>query len=137
MEKLRIWITASVFVFSLMSTAFAQGTTDSLRQQAVKGTLRPATINVASGGTVLTKRAPFFSGGLLAAVSGATDAVGASAADGPRSPGLGLSSGTVGCGERDLNHNTRVNQDCTFRFQAEEGIVFNPADRKQSACRHE
>jgi len=126
-EKLRIWITASVFVFSLMSTAFAQGTTDSLRQQAVKGTLKPATINVASGGTVLTKRAPFFSGGLLAAV--ATDAVDASAADGPRSPGLGLSSGTVGCGERDLNHNTRVNQDCTFRFQAEEGIVFNPADR--------
>jgi hypothetical protein len=130
-EKLRISITASVFAFSCwMSTAFAQGTTDSLLQQAMKGTLKPATINVASGSTILTRTAPFFSGGVLAAVRAAAAGAAADAAlaNDPRSPGLGLSSGTIGCGERDSQGNTRVNQDCTFRRQAEEGIAFNPAN---------
>jgi hypothetical protein len=36
--------------------------------------------------------------------------------------------GTVGCSRRDRGGNRRVNQDCTFRRQAEEIITFNPAD---------
>ena len=37
---------------------------------------------------------------------------------------------TLGCGGRDgrPSTNTRVNQDCTFRRQAEEEILYNPAD---------
>jgi hypothetical protein len=37
------------------------------------------------------------------------------------------SSDTLGCGERQGN--VRVNQDCSFRRQAEEVITFNPTDR--------
>src|SRR5467141_3149418 len=39
-----------------------------------------------------------------------------------------LSAGTIGCSGRDSNGNKRVNQDCTFRRQAEETITFNPLD---------
>jgi len=120
-----------------MNTAFAQGGRSNLLQQALKGTLKAPTINVTSGSTILKKTVPFFSSGMLAAAQAAIDAAGkqaGSSADADsvnelRPSDLGLSSGTVGCGERQSRGNTRVNQDCTFRFQAEEGIVFNPADR--------
>ena len=137
MEKLRISIAASVFVFFCMNTAFAQGTRNSLLQQAVKGTLQAPKIYMTSGSTILTKTVPFFSSGMLAAAQAAIDAAEkqtGSAADADsvneaRPSDLGLSSGTVACGERESRGNNRVNQDCTFRFQAEEGIAFNPADR--------
>jgi hypothetical protein len=129
-ENIRISLVASVFVFFCMNAAFAQEPSGSLLQQATRGILKPATINVARGATISTRTAPFFSGGLLAAARAAADSAGAAPANDPRSPGLGLSSGTVGCGDRDSGHNTRVNQDCTFRRQAEESIVFNPADRR-------
>src|SRR5262249_864429 len=97
--------------------------------------LRPAKINVVSGSTVLTKTAPFFSSGVLAAAQEAADAAEdrASGSDPERMndqplTDLGLSSGTLGCTDRESQGNTRVNQDCTFRFQAEEGMVFNPAN---------
>lgn len=41
---------------------------------------------------------------------------------------LAVSPGTLGCGQRNSDGNVRVNQDCTFRRQAEEIIKFNPAD---------
>jgi hypothetical protein len=41
---------------------------------------------------------------------------------------LGITPGTLGCGARNRDGNVRVNQDCTFRRQAEEVIKFNPAD---------
>jgi hypothetical protein len=41
-------------------------------------------------------------------------------------PGVGAHS--LGCGNRDAQSNVRVNQDCTYRRQAEEEVVYNPAD---------
>jgi hypothetical protein len=41
----------------------------------------------------------------------------------------GLGPHTLGCGERGAREgNSRVNQDCTYRRQAEEEIVYNPSD---------
>ena len=74
MEKLRISIAASVFVFFCMNTAFAQGTRNSLLQQAVKGTLQAPKMYMTSGSTILTKTVPFFSSGMLAAAQAAIDA---------------------------------------------------------------
>ena len=108
MEKLRLSIGVSVFVFICTNTAFAQGSRDSLLQQAVRGTLKPGTINVASGATILTKTTPFFSGGLLSAAQAAMNAAGkqtgsaeADSVNESRGPDLGLSNGTVGCSGRD------------------------------------
>jgi hypothetical protein len=42
--------------------------------------------------------------------------------------GLGVSPETLGCGDRNSDGDVRVNQDCTYRRQAEEIIKFNPAD---------
>lgn len=65
-------ITVSVFV-CCSATVFAQDATGSLLRQAVKGTLKPATIALASDSIILTKTAPFFSGGMLAAAQAALD----------------------------------------------------------------
>jgi hypothetical protein len=46
---------------------------------------------------------------------------------GPQVTGMG-GSHTLGCGGRTSNGNTRVNQDCTYRRQAEEDIAYNPRD---------
>src|SRR6202011_1002700 len=40
----------------------------------------------------------------------------------------GQSGNTIGCSDRTSKGNVRVNQDCTYRRQAEEKIVYNPAD---------
>ncbi|HJZ61160.1 MAG TPA: hypothetical protein VKD47_03275 [Miltoncostaeaceae bacterium] len=43
-------------------------------------------------------------------------------------PDLGQTQSTIGCNGRQSLTNVRVNQDCTFRRQAEEEITVNPAD---------
>jgi len=55
-------------------------------------------------------------------------AAGLAPSSNPNNPNLGFSKGTLGCGERDGNGgpSVRVNQDCSFRRQAEEKIAFNP-----------
>src|SRR5215469_2235911 len=51
-------------------------------------------------------------------------------ADNTADPG-GVKAGvTVGCSNRTSGGDTRVNQDCTFRRQAEEAIAVNPADQR-------
>lgn len=52
------------------------------------------------------------------------DAAGPDAA----APGGAQSPNTVGCRDRTSNGNVRVNQDCTYRRQAEERIAYNPAN---------
>ncbi len=54
----------------------------------------------------------------------------ADAASGANTGGvdLGVSARTLGCRARNGDSNVWVNQDCTFRRQAEEIIKFNPAD---------
>jgi hypothetical protein len=44
--------------------------------------------------------------------------------------GADIGPNTLGCSRRDSKGNTRVNQDCTFRRQAEEEVVYSPSDPK-------
>jgi hypothetical protein len=115
---------------------FGQGT--NLLQQAATGALKPATLTVSTTAGAAHRTMPFFSTGLI---SSAEQAMGIHAASAianaglaPSSnlpmPDLGFTTGTLGCSDRgpDVKDNVRVNQDCTFRRQAEEKIVFNPAN---------
>jgi hypothetical protein len=83
----------------------------------------------------VTKRLPFISAGTLRSASDPTG--------GPMPPGAllqarsnqaagspvpGLSGTTLGCSQRTSGASVRVNQDCGFRLQAEEGITFNPTN---------
>ena len=79
--------------------------------RAAKGLLRPAVLH---NGAV-SRRLPFFSAGIL---------------DAALSSRSGVTGNTVGCGNRNAFHDgsVRVNQDCTYRRQAEELIKANPAN---------
>ena len=83
---------------------------------------------------VVQRKLPFFSAGTLAAVYGSisSDELRAERAGGDpqiriRGHGGGT-HGTLGCGNRDSHGNVRVNQDCSFRRQAEEDITYNPVN---------
>jgi hypothetical protein len=122
----------------------------SVVRDAARGDIRPGTIATRdANGTTGTKVLPFISDGTLAA---AQDAVGvgsaderlegADAADNPGDlaldGGVGTNPGSLGCSRRDRGRsgrgdrgdsgNVRVNQDCTFRRQAEEDIAYDPTD---------
>ncbi len=110
-------------------------------KDAALGKIRPAKLKAGS----VTRTLPFFSEGTLAAEQDALcqqanvpncdergeAADGAQNADGV-DPGdtTGTTRGTLGCSKRGARENTRVNQDCTYRRQAEEEIIYNPADPK-------
>ena len=80
------------------------------------------------------RKLPFFSAGVLAAVYGALhpDEVNGERLDSDaeiQNPAHGGgTSGSLGCSNRDSHGNTRVNQDCSYRRQAEEDITYNPLD---------
>jgi hypothetical protein len=81
------------------------------------------------------RKLPFFSAGTLAAVYGAItpDDLRAERSDSGaeiQNPahGGGPGHGTLGCGHRESHGNVRVNQDCSYRRQAEEDITYNPRD---------
>src|SRR6266487_4420865 len=105
--------------------------------RAVSGELRPAQIPVEGPKSALakTKSMPFFSAGLLAsaaeaigAQSGGDRATATGADRSAAGPSIGQAKETIGCLKRNSNGNVRLNQDCSFRRQAEEEITFNPAD---------
>ncbi|HZR07935.1 MAG TPA: hypothetical protein VFA79_05080, partial [Myxococcales bacterium] len=115
---------------------------DGIPKRAAKGELKAAVLQmqVVKDGQVVTvtRTMPFLSTGTLAA---AQQALGVSAGDdreeeadaagtGQDLPAadLGAGPGSLGCPGRDSKGNTRVNQDCSFRRQAEEMITFNPLD---------
>ncbi|HKW69928.1 MAG TPA: sialidase family protein [Candidatus Dormibacteraeota bacterium] len=89
-------------------------------KKAAKGQERAPVIN--TGTTV--KTAPSLSAGLLQAASESLDRADADSGEGS----LSVSKSSLGCAHRNTDSNVRVNQDCTFRRQAEEGIAVNPAD---------
>jgi len=106
--------------------------------QAALGKMHAPSIPVRvhrQGRTVTVQRKlPFFSAGVLAAVYGAIKPVdfrderaGSDAEIQNPAHGDGT-RGTLGCGNRNTNGNVRVNQDCSFRRQAEEDITYNPRD---------
>lgn len=119
-------------VLSLLPV-LATAQTSSLIRDAATGKLQPAQLPSLTG----VKTASFFSGGTLVT---AIEVLALGAADNPEeggnanspdelgAPALGLSPGTLGCSRRNAAPiDTRVNQDCTFRRQAEEMIAVNPA----------
>jgi hypothetical protein len=122
-------LAAAGLLGGLIVTPATVSAEDSIVKQLAKGALTTAVIDT---GTVL-KNAPSISPGTLAAVS-ATDirqeeadsAGGASLALSPAD--LGVTPTTLGCRARNPDGNVRVNQDCTFRRQAEELIKINPSD---------
>jgi hypothetical protein len=133
-------IAAAALALLCAGPAFAQTQTRRVLHDAAMGKLRPARLPVpivAPGNWPESKRVPFISPGTLVAAEQALKATsergeGADLdSNDAGSLDLGQSPGTIGCGQRtgseDLD-NKRVNQDCTFRRQAEEKIVFNPAN---------
>jgi hypothetical protein len=117
--------------------ASAGETSKHVLQDAAAGTIKPAKITVqpAPNAAPITKTMPFFSSGPLMAAAAAlrlgadrgTEAIGDEGANALSSEG-GQVRNTIGCSNRTSNGNVRVNQDCTYRRQAEEKIVYNPAN---------
>jgi hypothetical protein len=129
-----------VGAFAVAFVATASGGRGPVRvvHDAALGTIQPAEIkerSVVHGQThVVTKRLPFLSAGTLRSASDPTGGpVPPAGLAQPAPPGggsvvPGLSAGTLGCGGRTSHGNTRVNQDCGYRLQSEEGIAYNPAE---------
>ena len=109
---------------------------------AATGALKPAVLTtVKPNGETVQKQMPFISDASIITAKNAIDDeadknVGADTASGAdfgvAGDATGSGPGSLGCASRDKGKgNKRVNQDCTFRRQAEEDIAFNPADPKQ------
>ncbi|HEX6538586.1 MAG TPA: sialidase family protein [Candidatus Dormibacteraeota bacterium] len=118
-------IIAGVVVFTRPSVARA-----SALQRAAAGQLPQQFITTPNGKRPL----PRFSSALVnsaAASSGPAAAPNSQAAPNVQAAPNAAQPGTLGCSTRNTApsslHNVRVNQDCTYRVQAEEGIAFNPA----------
>jgi hypothetical protein len=107
-------------------------------RDAAKGALQPASITTTKNGRTVERPLPFLSD---AAVEAAQEALGVSAGD-ERLEGadgtadiapsdfsdIGGGQETLGCAKRDHGGNVRVNQDCSFRRQAEEEITYDMSD---------
>ena len=104
---------ALTFAFVSPSTP-AQAASPLLR--AARGELQAPLLSVKKGSHPL----PFISAGTL---EGAVSALRGTSS-------VGVTGGTLGCGTRNAfdDGSVRVNQDCTFRRQAEESIAANPVD---------
>ena len=132
------WVVLCAVGLVAERTALAQEHSKHVLNDAVTGAIRPGTIPVQSAGNAapMVKRMPFFSPGTLNAAAAflreAKDRGAQTLADQGAVMGAPTSGGqapqTLGCSERTSNGNVRVNQDCTYRRQAEEKIVYNPAD---------
>jgi hypothetical protein len=138
---------AVVLVFATAgASASGKGPGNPLKR-AARGELHPAKLTTtAPNGTTSTRTLPFFSDQTLEAAEDAlcndqaipncderteaADGVGTGVDIGadPGNP-TGVDAHTLGCGKRGgKGGNERVNQDCTFRRQAEEDITYNPTD---------
>src|SRR5215831_20672193 len=137
-RALKLAMLAGCALGLLVGTASAQERSEHVLHDAVTGKIEPGkiTVRTAPNAAPVTKIMPFISTGLLEAAKIAlhvdVDHVDQALADagGPNAsaPGGGQSPNTVGCGNRTSQGNVRVNQDCTYRRQAEEKIVYNPAN---------
>jgi hypothetical protein len=112
-------VVAMMSVFTVPATPSQAG--PSVPERIAAGTLKPAYLKVAGG----AKRMPFLSPGRIDLPSTSASArINASTA--PTSPGIAVRS--AGCADRNRGRNVRVNQDCTYRRQAEEHIAADPND---------
>ena len=117
-------------VWSAPTTASAQNIFVKVAQGTVK---RPA-ITLPDGSK---KFVPTVSGGTLAAATSGPEPVELDEADvradntaDPGGARAGVTIDTAGCANRNAGANVRVNQDCTFRRQAEELIKANPVNSR-------
>jgi hypothetical protein len=130
---LHIAIGLTTFALLCGGPAFAQERTGKTLRDAAMGTLKPAelpvTFNLRTSGPI-SKSMPFLSSGTIIAAQDEIRDEEADAQDSNAFADLGQAEDTIGCSDRLSNHRQgiRVNQDCTFRRQAEEKIVFNPAN---------
>lgn len=139
-------IPLALFALALLLTAFGGGQAESGNQhgqvlrQAALGKVRAATITTTRNGETVKRILPFLSDSTLQTVQ---DALKVQAGDerlegadaSPTIPNsdfsdIGGAKQTLGCTKRNSDGNQRVNQDCSFRRQAEEDITYNPADPK-------
>ena len=104
----------------VVSTPIATSANDDHIKKAATGEERAPTFR--AGATLRT--APSLSAGLLQAAKESLDRADAGGGSGS----LSVSQSSLGCAHRNTDGNVRVNQDCTFRRQAEEGIAVNPTD---------
>jgi hypothetical protein len=98
--------------------------------KVANGKVRAATIPVQGGGV---KVMPQISAGTVSAAQKApgldgSDVRADNSAAGGVMDSLGVATKTLGCSDRNPDGNVRVNQDCTFRRQAEEIIKYNVTD---------
>ncbi len=124
-------VAIAVLILSFMAlSSNPAGAREGVARRAGKGTLPRSVIKTGA----VTRTAPSLSGGLEAVAADelrAEEADQASGAEGNLSAAgpTGGNRGSLGCSARDKGKgNARVNQDCTFRRQAEEQIIYNPAD---------
>jgi hypothetical protein len=124
----------ALLLFAVGGSAVAgKSDTDPLAA-AAKGQLRAAKLVIKHGGKTITRTMPFFSPALVnSAAEALGDADRVEAAGAGRDLAdtdfgdIGGGKETLGCARRDDHGNTRVNQDCTFRRQAEEDITYDPS----------
>jgi len=141
-----VGVPLALFALALLFTAFGGGQAQSGDQhgqvlmQAALGKLRPPVITTTKNGETVKRVLPFVSDSTVQTVQ---DALKAQAGDerlegadaSPPIPSsdfadIGGAKQTLGCTRRNSDGNQRVNQDCSFRRQAEEDITYNPADPK-------
>jgi len=117
---------AALLTSLLISTPITATAKDSPIKRAAKGLLRPAVIKAPglSAASTFVKKAPFISSGLLQAAEESLERADASSGEGS----LSVSESSLGCAHRNPEGNVRVNQDCTYRRQAETTIAVNPMD---------
>ena len=97
---------------------------DGVIKQAARGDLKVVTLKA---GNVI-RRLPSFSAGMLASAKEALQSSEPNIVGAATTRAAQPSFGTLGCGNRNTGGNIRVNQDCTYRRQAEESITFNPTN---------
>ena len=119
---------AATSVLAAPPVAAAQG----IVAQVERGTLQIHYVPTTGGGM---KALPTISGamvtGLREAYLGSQAAAAPATAAGTAAsaaPNIGLNAHSLGCGARNPDGSVRVNQDCSYRRQAEETIRFNPAN---------
>ncbi len=139
--KLVSLVGISLLAMGLITNLFVvvpQAEAKSMVALAATGKLQPAQLNLTNG---TTRRLPFYTNGTLAAaknvIAGKTfgyelDKGEAADEDTALDAGstVGVAAGSVGCRERNAfdDDSVRVNQDCTFRRQAETLIKANPTN---------
>jgi hypothetical protein len=144
----------ALLLFGAAQPVANKGFKGKVARQAAQGTLRAPVMTIRRNGTTTQRTLPFISAGTARAAQDAIAGVSArderaEAADKTATaadqgfPDIGQAEGTMGCSRRDRSTgserrsgdqgnsggaNVRVNQDCTFRRQAETEITYNPAN---------